>query len=183
MSCSAVGGFTSSAGAAVQEASDQLVALEREAASGGKVTLAKRREAEDELLRAKTAALAPWAERRAAARLAVEDARHDVARFVGANLDALLADLGAEGRAAAARLDAAAQAVLDAYGERADVEQRTHALIALVGRVRPGDVAPARSDQLATEAHRLLDGGGERPPDVLHRPDQPRHTAVAAVPA
>ena len=163
---------------AVQAASAVLVALERRAAGGEKVTAAGRREAEDRLLQARSRAAAPWSERRRAAQLAAQDARRATAAFVAEHLDALLADLEAEGRAAAGAFDAAARAVPDAHAARAAVEQRTFGLISLPGRVQPGDVARSRGEQLAREAERLLIAGGEQPPDVLQRPDGPRHGTV-----
>jgi hypothetical protein len=180
----AVGAEERAAATAAHEASDQLIALERAAASGAKVSQARRHEAENSLLQARSTAAAPWGERRRAAQLAVEDARQAVAAHVGANLDALLADLELEGRQAADAVDAAAQAVLDAHGQRADVEARTIRLLALTGhRMQPGDVQRGHSDELAGQAERLLLQGGEAPPSVRHRPGEPRHGAMAAVPA
>jgi hypothetical protein len=161
--------------AAAREASERLVAIERAAAGGEKVSEAKRREAEDALLQARTAAAAPWSERRLAAELAARDARQAVAVFVGANLDALLTDIAVDGERAAAAIDAAAQALLDAYSARMEVEARTFALLATVRRPQPGDVARTRAEPVAREAERLLTGGGERAPDVLVRPGEPRH--------
>jgi hypothetical protein len=103
--------------AAAEAASDALVALEREAAVGAKAA-ARRGEAEDRLLQAKTAAMAPWSDRRKAAELAVTDARAVVAHFIAANLDPLLANLAERGEQAARALDAAAEALVAAYEER-----------------------------------------------------------------
>ena len=88
----------------------------REAASGAKVTPAKRREAEDELLRATTTALAPWAERRAAARLAIEDARLGVAASSRSTSTSLLTDLAAEGQAVAQKLGVSHTVVARPHG-------------------------------------------------------------------
>jgi hypothetical protein len=57
------------------------------AAAGAKVSAAKRQEAEDPLLRARTLAAAPRVERRQAATLAVQDVRREVADFVRSHME------------------------------------------------------------------------------------------------
>jgi hypothetical protein len=106
-----------------------------------------------------------------------------VQAFIRENLDPLLDELADDGAKAAAQLDAAAEAVRSAYAARMDVEARTFALLGLVHAPRPGDVVRSRSDRLAAEAEKLLGQGGERPPDVVVRPGEPRHAAVATAPA
>jgi hypothetical protein len=167
--------------AAVKVASDALIALERTAASGTKVSAAKRTEAEDALLQVRSTAAAPWAERRQAAGLAAADARQAVAVYVGQHLDPLLAELETEGRQAAEEVDAAARQLLGAYAERAAVEQRTFSLLSLIGRVQPGDVRRTQAEPVAAAAEALLQRGGERWPEVLRRPNEPRHTVVTDV--
>jgi hypothetical protein len=170
--------------AAAKQASDALVALERSGHGGERISPRRRAEAERTLSAARAEAEQPWAERRAAARQAVEDARRAVAVYIRENLDALLDDLAEDGAKAAAQVDAAAQAVLGAYAARAEVEARTFALLGLLHMPRPGDVTRTRAERLAGEAAKLVEGGGERPPDVLVRPGEPRHAAVGAtVPA
>jgi hypothetical protein len=184
---SEIGAEERTAARTAQEASDTLVALERAAAGGTKVSAAKRAEAEDRLLAARTAAAAPWSERRRAAELAVTDARQTVAQFIGQNLDPLLADLADRGERAAQAVNAAAEALIGAYEARQAVERETFDLLGRVRRPRPGDVARTRCEQLVAEARKLTERGGEDPPTVLVRPGEPRHDEVAveaeAVPA
>jgi hypothetical protein len=82
----------------------------------------------------------------------VEDVRLEVTRFVGANLDALLAELEEQGREAAAAVDTAAQSVLDAFARRMNVEASVFALLAHIGRVLPGDVQRWCTDRGAAAA-------------------------------
>jgi hypothetical protein len=156
---------------AAQQASEALIAHERE---GGSAT--KRRELERALADARAKAGEPWAERRQAAALAVEDARVALSAYAQEHADELLEDVAVRGRAAAAAVDAAAQAVRDAYALRQQVEAETFALLALAGsRNRPGDVRSTRAEAIAAECERLLMQGGEAWPEVLARPGQPRH--------
>lgn len=175
------------AASAVEAASAALVELERSAAAGGESGSAgarRRAAAEDRLLQARTSAAAPWPERRAAAALAVEDCRVTIQRFVGENLDPLLDELAERGEQAAREEDASAEAFLAAYAKRQGIEQETFELLGLVHQPRPGDVVRSAGDQLAAEAQKLLEAGGERPPTVLVRPGEPRHAAIGAtVPA
>ena len=168
------------AAAAVQEASDALVSLERAAAGGEKISEAARRKAEDVLLQARTTAASPWGERRKAARLAADDARQEVALYVAEHVDALLADVGERGERAARAEDAAAEALLAAYEERQAAERETFDLLGYVRRARPGDVARSRAEQLVAEARKLIEQGGEQAPTVLVRPGEPRYTPVGA---
>jgi hypothetical protein len=168
------------AAAAVARASDELVRLERAALGGQKITPRARAEAEQALSAARVEAAQPLRERRAAAQQASEDARAAAQVYVGEHLDALLADLGADGRRAVEAIDAAAEALLANFDARAAVEQRTFALISMVRPVRPGDVQRARSEPVAAAARALLDQGGEVPPDVLVRPDEPRQVVAGA---
>jgi hypothetical protein len=153
----------------VEAASAELVRLEKSALAGEKVTDAQRRKAEDALLQAKSIVAAPWPERQSAAAEAAREAGYAVSAYASANADALLSALAEDGTAAAAMVDQAAQAVVDAVTARAQVEQRTFALLSLLGPVRPTDVQRSRSEPLMREAQRLLLEGGERAPDVLSR--------------
>jgi hypothetical protein len=169
---------------AAAAASAELVALEKAALSGERVSARRRMEAEERLAAARRHAEQPWQERRAAAREAVRDAEAAVRKFTAEHAEALLADLAAEGEQAAQAMDAAAQAVVDANAWRASVEQRTFALITLIRPARPGDVARSRAEALAAEAGKVLAQGGERAPQVLVPPTEPRHGEVStAVPA
>jgi len=107
-----------------------------------------------------------------------------VQRFAGSRMEELLHDLAENGQRAAEAVDAAAQALLDAYAQRMEVERRTFQMPSLVHRPSPGDVQRSRADQVTQAAEKLLQGGVETWPEVLHRPGQPRHPTVgAAVPA
>jgi hypothetical protein len=181
-----IGAEERAAVAAVHAASDALVTLERQAAAGAKVSPARRTEAEDRLLQARTAGAAPWGERRKAAQLVAADARQAVAAYVGEHLDPLLAELAERGERAAQEVNAAAEAVVAAYQERQAIESETFAMLGRLGhRVRPGDVARPRSEPVAAEARKLMEQGGEQAPTVLVRPGTPRHGQVTpeAVPA
>ena len=170
------------AGIALEQASRELVELERAAASGTvKLSAAKRQAAEDHVLRCRMAFEAPWPQRREAVALAIQDAQRAVAVFTGANLDALLADLEAQGRRVVEKVDEACRQLLDAYAERAAVEQATFQMLSRVGRVEPRDVRRTQAEQVAAAAEALLQRGGEPWPEVLHRPHEARH--VEAVPA
>jgi hypothetical protein len=154
--------------AGARAASEALVELERAGANGEKITAARRAAAEDELLKAKSAALAPWPERREAARRAAGDAQREVALFARDNLADLLADLNAEAKATAAEMDRAAAAVVAAHEARASVEARMFSVLRLIGPTTPADVQRGRSEALVHEAQRLIGLGGELPPVAAH---------------
>jgi hypothetical protein len=161
--------------AAVARCSRELEELERRAvASKEPVSKAVRQRAEQALDDAKREAAQPFSERARAARFGADDLRGEAGRFAVQHLDELLAGLHERGEAAAGMVDGGARMVLDGVAQRAQVEQETFALITLIRPARPNDVQRGRSEQLAAEATRLLDGGGERPPDVVVRPDEPR---------
>src|SRR5262245_50973231 len=94
-----------------------LAELERSALTGGTVTDAQRRKAEDALEQAQVDVAKPWAERRAGAAAAIRAADHDVHTFVAEHLDELLEELGEDAEAAAAAVDSACRALLDAYAD------------------------------------------------------------------
>jgi hypothetical protein len=150
--------------------SEAMIRIEEAVLRGDKVTAAERQQAEEALQAARLEVAAPWPERREAARRSARAARDDVARFVGANIITLLEDLGPASRAAADRINAAAQEVLAAYAERAAVEAEVLGLIALTRRVEPRDVGRTRAETLAREAERLLAVGED--PVTVHILDE-----------
>jgi hypothetical protein len=163
---------------AVTQAREALVQPEEAALSGEKVSAQRRAEVERTLTQAQLEAAAPWSERRTAAQRAVADANRAIVFYVGENLTTLLDELREDGEAAAAAVDAAAAAVVDAVQSRAAVEQATFKLLSTIRTTRPGDVQRSRSEGLAKEAGRLLDSGGERAPVVLGQTREPSPVAV-----
>lgn len=164
---------------AVAQATQQaLIEFERK---GGRAS--EREQLEAALAEAKSTATEPWPERVTGARHALDDAVKAVRAYEAEHLDMLLSDLADEGRRACDAIDGGARMVLDGYALRADVEQRTFALINTVRPARSGDVERTRAEQLAGEARKLLDNGGEASPRVLHDPRQPRHNAEVVEPA
>jgi hypothetical protein len=161
----------------VQRAAAALVDLEERSASGEEVSGAERKRAEDRLAKARSRHGQPWAERLAGIQAALR--RHDDAtsRYIGANLDELIDELDAEAERVAEAVNEAANVLVAAYHGREAHSERATALCALAGggRVRPGDVARSRAEAVARAATKLLEGGGEPPPVVVHRPGQPRH--------
>jgi hypothetical protein len=161
-------------------ASRELEQLERKAISGAeKVSQAARRAAEEKLAAARALASEPWNERARAAQMGANDLLHQMQRFAAERLDELLDGLREKGEAAASKVDAGAEMILDGYAERAQVEQQVFALVSMIRPARPGDVARTRAEQLAAEAQKLLRGGGEAWPQVLVDPRGPRHVTVA----
>jgi hypothetical protein len=162
-------------GQQVAAAAEALVQAERAGAPA-----AKRRTLEQQLAEARSAAEKPWPERIEGARRTVRDLDDERQAYVGQHLAELVAVLEEEGRAAADDLDAAAKAVVAAFGERQRVDQAISQLAAMVGRPRPGDVARSHGDAVVREANALLDAGGEVPPRLLHDPREPRHAGSLA---
>lgn len=72
-------------------------------------------------------------------------------RFIAENLRELVDALERDGRAAADRLNAAAEALVAAFGERQRVDQAISQLASAVGRVRAGDVARSHADALVRQ--------------------------------
>jgi hypothetical protein len=164
---------------AVARCSRELEELERRAiAASEQVSQAARGRAEKALADAKREASQPFSERARAARFGADDLLGEAGRFAVQHLDELLDGLHGRGEAAARIVDDGARMVLDGHTQRAKVEQETFALITLIRPARPGDVRRTRGEQLAAEAQKLLAAGGEAPPDVLVRPDEPRHVAT-----
>lgn len=163
---------------AAQAAANALADLERRALGGEDVSATKRRTSEQELSRARARAAEPWAERAAGANAAVADVDQAIARLVTQRFDDLADGLRAQGDEAAQAVDDAAGALIAAYERREAIASRMNALSSMIRPTRPGDVSASRADALAREAGRLLDGGGERPPD-MRDPRQPRHSAAA----
>jgi hypothetical protein len=142
--------------AAASEASSALAQLEPRALGGEKIAAAERRRLEDALAAARATAAEPWAERRAGAREAVGDCQRQVQAHVGEHLGELLDELGEDGERAARAVDAGAAAILDAYAERARVEQAITTLAAMVRPPRVGDISRTRAEKLHAAASELL---------------------------
>ena len=113
------------------------------------------------------------------ARAAVRDATQAVQTFQAANLDALVSDLEAYGRGVAEQLDAAARALVQAFGERERIAGEISRLASSAGRVHAGDVSRSAGQKAAHAASELLDNGGERPPTLVRDPRTPRHAELA----
>jgi hypothetical protein len=96
-------------------AREALVQSERRA--GGRHA-AERRQLEQQLAEAKTAANAPWIERIEGARRHVRDKQGDVVAYVNEHLTELVATLEEEGDAVIARLHAHVEGIVAAYVER-----------------------------------------------------------------
>jgi hypothetical protein len=158
----------------------RLADLERAAVSGDKVDEKTRREAEEALTRARLKAAEPWAERREGVRAAMREADQAVTTFVGAHFDELLAELREDAENAAEDLNRACARVVDAYAERARVEQCVTSLCAIIRHPRPGDIAYTRAAAVAKEAETLLLEGGEAAPLPRVDPRQPRHAEAVA---
>jgi hypothetical protein len=166
----------------VQQASDAVTEIERRALGGEKVSDAERAKVHKRLVEARAAANEPWSQRAEGGRRALSDLDRRIAAHVVAHFDQLRADVEAEAVAVAERLDRAAQEVVDAHTERAQVEGRLLTLASTVARVRPGDVFRSRADALAREAGRLLGRDGEQPPTLAHDPRAPRGGSLPAGP-
>lgn len=159
--------------AAAQQASSELVELERKGGRG-----AQRSKLEAELAEAKARAAEPWAERIEGTRQRARDAHTEVQRFAAEHLDELVADLEVEGAAAAARLTDAAEAMLAAHTERERIAREIAERCSLVTRVHPDDVSRSKAEALVRAAADLLQAGGEEPPRLLRDPRRPRHGLV-----
>jgi hypothetical protein len=146
---------------AVREASDELIRLERAAAAGEKISVAARSKAEEALLQAKTAALAPWAERREAARQTLRDAERAIGGFTRDHLAELVENDEAGCRAAAAKFDGLLRDLIDAHRAREEAAQRLGATLARVRPAEFGDIALSRAGEVVRAAEALLRGGGE----------------------
>jgi hypothetical protein len=157
--------------AAAQQASDELIELERKGGRPG----AQRSKLEQTLAEARARAAEPWAERIEGARQRARDAHGAVQRFVGEHLTELVESREVNGRIAAQALTDAAQAILAAHAERERVAREIAELCSLVARVSPGDVSYSRAEGLARAAGDLLQAGGEEPPVLQRDPREPRH--------
>jgi chromosome segregation ATPase len=114
------------------------------------------------------------------ARHAVRDTDIELARFVHGNLTELVAPLAEEGKLVAAKINAAAEAIVTGLHEREAIAQRISSLSSMVGRVQPGDVTRTACEEVANAAQRLLQRGGEAAPELLRDPRQPEHGEAAA---
>jgi hypothetical protein len=145
-----------------EAARERLIEFER--AGGGRA--ADRRKLEQALKTAEARAAEPWGERRRGAERAALDAHHATQLFAAKHRDELVAAIEQRGRDAAEQVDTAAERFLDAVRRRAEVDRELNATLSLVGRLKPGDVARARSDVAAQEVAKFLSRGCEAPPAV-----------------
>ena len=120
----------------------------------------------------------PWAERRAGAQRAVADHDAPIQGYVVSRYGDLQDGLRAQGEAVTRAVDHAAGQLVEAHAAWQDVLGRMTALASSVRPTRPGDWTRSRSERAASEAARVLDGGGELVPDVRD-PTKPRHQQPA----
>jgi hypothetical protein len=153
----------------------KLADLERADAAGEQVSSQARAKAERALTEARARAGGPWAEKRAGIHAAMREADQAVTSHVAENLDELLGELAEDAQAAAAETNRACARLIDAYAERARVEQRVTSLCAIIRHPRPGDIVYTRAAAVAREAERLLAEGGEAAPLPRVDPREPRH--------
>jgi chromosome segregation ATPase len=163
------------AGEGLTAARAALVESERQ---GGRA--AQRRQLEQALAEAKAKASEPWAERIEGARQAVRDADRKLQEFQGEHLSELVEALEADGKIATAELDAAAEALVQAFGKREEIARQIGAVASQVGRTHPGDVTFTTAQAVAEAARELLQRGGETPPTLRRDPRQPRLGQPAA---
>jgi hypothetical protein len=151
---------------AARAASDSVAAMEREAALGDEVPPQERKQLEKQLQVAQSRAAEQWAERVRGRRLAVQAAENEIAAHVTADLPTLVAEVEQDARLAAAAVDEAARALVDAYLAREAVGQRLTAVVAATGRpMKPNATYSSRAGEVAQAAQALL-RQGERPPTL-----------------
>jgi chromosome segregation ATPase len=170
----AVENETREAHAAAAATKEALIAFERR---GGRAS--ERAELEAALHEARAKAGEPWAERLEGARAAARDATQTAQTFQAEHLSELVADFEAYGRGVAEQLDAAARALVQAFGERERIAGEISRLASSAGRVHAGDVSRSAAEKVAHAAADLLDNGGERPPTLVRDPRTPRHAELA----
>jgi hypothetical protein len=108
------------------------------------------------------------------ARHAVRDVDVELARFVRGNLTELVAPHEEQGKLVKAKIDAAAEAIVNGLVEREAIAQRIFGLVSMVAATQPGDVTRTKIELLARQAADLLRAGGEVAPELLRdpRPEQ-----------
>jgi chromosome segregation ATPase len=131
------------AGAAREQARAALIELERR----GDGSAAERTKLEKGLSAAEQRASEPWPERIEGGRRGVRDVQAQLQTFTAEHLDELVQALEASGEAAAAQLNAAAEALVEAFTRREAIAREISALYSTTGaRVRPGDVSFSRAE-------------------------------------
>jgi hypothetical protein len=70
------------------------------------------------------------------------------------------------GRAAAEQVDHTAQAFLEAVGRCMQAERTLIEVVALTRNMGPNDVTRSRTDAAQRGVQRLMEGGGERAPEL-----------------
>jgi hypothetical protein len=168
-------GEARAAGEGLTAARAALVESERQ---GGRA--AERRQLEQALTEAKATAEQPWAERIEGARQAVRDADRELQEFQREHLTELVEALEADGKIATGKLNAAAEALVQAFGKREEIARQIGAVASQVGRTHPGDVTFTTAQAVAEAARELLQRGGETAPRLRRDPRQPRLGQAAA---
>jgi chromosome segregation ATPase len=149
--------------------STELADLERRAATGERVGVKARTDAEQALTKARLRHGEPWAERRAGVHAAIRDADRDVRVYVTDHLAELLGELHEDGEAAAEDVNRACHALGEAYLRRMEIERQVIALAGVAAITRP-DVARTRAEPVINEARALLQAGGEAAPILIVDP-------------
>jgi hypothetical protein len=117
-------GACSDAGQAAQKASDELTALERERLEVDEARAAMVTCAAQKVAKARARVAEPWPERRRAADAVAGDRQGAATRYVVDHAEELIAEVEAEGRAAAESLTDAAAFLAEAHRHRGAVERR-----------------------------------------------------------
>jgi hypothetical protein len=166
------------AGQAKEAAAAEVRAHARDRALGQEVAPEQVKGAETRLRKATAEADRPWAEQRAGIRLAVRRADDAIGEHLQQHLTELAREVEeADSHAAAARVDEKVRELDDAIIERERVGSMLTALVAASSRVmRPGDIAPTRTEGLFRELRRFH---GEQAP-VLTVDLAPRTEAAVA---
>ena len=165
----ALEGEARAAGQTLARCREQVAEFERQ--DDGKP--ADRQKLEAQLRAAEGEAAKPWAQRIDGARRRVRDHDRAVADHVRANLLEVVAPLEADGAIHAERITELAHQIVAEVAERDAIAQQIGGLLAMIGRVDPGDVSRSNSEDLVIEARRLITGGGEDAPRLLRDPRQP----------
>jgi len=160
-----VGRQARAATAELAEAREALAEMERHIAAG-EVDAQSRTKAERRLARAEQTASVPWPQRRAGAERATQDARHALQLHIAEHFSEIVEELQENGRTAAAQVDHAAEAFVPACDARAEADQILTSVVALARHMRPNDVARTKTDAARREGIALIEGGGERAPEL-----------------
>lgn len=168
----AIGRAARAAGAELADAREALAELERHAATDP-VSPQARRKTEERLTRAGQEAAAPWPQRRQGAERAAQDGRHAIQRHIALHFGEIVAELEANGAAAAEQVDHAAEAFLAATARRAEAERNLIEVVAATRNMGPNDVSRATSDEAMQALRTFVQRGGEDSPVLRIDPPAP----------